>query len=79
MSKRAVEQVLMRAMSDADFRSALRTDPQHALVGYDLDAAERSVLLGQNAEALLDLGIDKRVVQMLPPRIILDDPSSDSG
>ncbi|HLI27011.1 MAG TPA: Os1348 family NHLP clan protein [Chloroflexota bacterium] len=63
----------MRAISDADFRKQLRADPQSTLSRYDLTDAERAALLGGKAEALLDFGIDKRIVQMLPPSIILDD------
>lgn len=73
MSKRALEQVLMRIVSDADFRKQLRTDPDGALRLFDLTADERAAVLGGNAMALLDFGIDKRIVQMLPPGIILDD------
>ena len=73
MSKRAIQQVLMRALGDLEFRASLRTDADLALRDYELTDEERRVLLGGDAAALLDLGIDKRVVQMLPPTIILPD------
>jgi hypothetical protein len=67
MSKRAVEQVLMRLLGDSDFRAQLRTDPQQALAAFDLTDAEREAILQADISALLDFGIDKRLVQMLPP------------
>ena len=73
MSKRAIQQVLMRALGDLEFRASLRKDADLALRDYELTDEERTVLLGGDAAALLDLGIDKRVVQMLPPTIILPD------
>ncbi|MBX5490450.1 MAG: hypothetical protein IRZ14_04780 [Chloroflexi bacterium] len=63
----------MRAISDADFRKQLRADADSALRPFDLTEAERAAILGGNANALLDFGIDKRIVHMLPPTIIPDD------
>jgi hypothetical protein len=69
MSKRAVEQVLMRALGDGEFREHLRGDPDATLARYDLTDAERAAILGADEPALLELGIDKRLLQMLPPSI----------
>ena len=69
MSKRALEQVLMRALSDAEFRAQLSRAPEVALGRYDLSEDERPATLAANTAALLDFGVDKRLVQMLPPSI----------
>jgi hypothetical protein len=68
MSKQAVEQVLMRALGDGDFRALLRTDPDAALARFNLTDEERQAILTGNRAALLDFGIDKRLVNMLPPK-----------
>ena len=69
MSKRGLEQVLMRTLGDAEFRDQLRTSPDTALGRFDLTDAEREAILAGNATALLDFGVDKRLVQLLPPDI----------
>jgi hypothetical protein len=69
MSKRTVEQALMRALSDAEFRAQLRDDPKATLKGWDLTDAEREAILRADTAALLDYGVDKRLVHMLPPGI----------
>ena len=73
MSKRAVEQVLMRALGDAEFRDQLRRSPEAALGRFDLTDAERNAILGADVEALLDFGVDKRLIHMLPPGIYRDE------
>ncbi|HEY7066910.1 MAG TPA: Os1348 family NHLP clan protein [Chloroflexota bacterium] len=69
MSKRGVEQVLMRALGDGDFRKHLQDQPDTALTGFDLTDEERAAILGGDKNALLDFGIDKRLIQMMPPSI----------
>ena len=69
MSKRGLEQVLMRTLGDAEFRDQLRTSPDTALGRFDLTDAEREAILAGNATELLDFGVDKRLVQLLPPDI----------
>jgi hypothetical protein len=69
MSKRGVELVLMRALSDGDFRSAMREQPDTALARFDLTDEERQLILAGEKNALLELGIDKRLIQMMPPSI----------
>ncbi len=69
MSKRAVEQVLMRVLGDGDFRGELQAHAENALAPFDLSDAEREAIITANRAALLDFGVDKRLVQMLPPSI----------
>ena len=69
MSKRALEQVLMRALGDGEFRDHLRTSPDAALARYDLTDEERTAILNADQPALLEFGVDKRLIQMLPPSI----------
>jgi hypothetical protein len=69
MSKRVLEQVLMRALGDGEFRNHLCSGPDAALARYDLTDEERAALLNADKAALLEFGIDKRLLQMLPPSI----------
>jgi hypothetical protein len=69
MSKRGVELVLMRALGDGDFRTELREHPDRALAQFDLTDEERQAILGGDKNVLLDFGIDKRLIQMMPPSI----------
>ena len=67
MSKRAVEQILMRMLGDAEFRDQLRSSPDAALARFELAEAEREAILRADLTALLDFGVDKRLVQLMPP------------
>lgn len=46
MSRDAVEQVIGRLVSSAEFRKAMGADPASALAPFDLTAEERKVLVG---------------------------------
>jgi Ribosomally synthesized peptide prototyped by Frankia Franean1_4349. len=52
VSRRQIEAVLGRALVDQEFRLALFADPDAALAGYDLTAAERTALKSVDAENL---------------------------
>jgi hypothetical protein len=69
MSKRGVELVLMRALGDGDFRTAMQEHPDTALARFDLTDEERQAILAGDKNALLEFGIDKRLIQMMPPSI----------
>jgi hypothetical protein len=69
MSKRGVELLLMRALGDGDFRTELREEPDTALAKFDLTEEERKAIVGGDKNALLEFGIDKRLIQMMPPSI----------
>ena len=69
MSKRVVEQILMRVQGDGAFRNQLREHAESVLANYDLTEGEREALTQGNGDALLEFGVDKRLVQMLPPGI----------
>jgi hypothetical protein len=69
MSKRGIELVLMRALGDGDFRSGMRETPDTTLARFDLTDEERQAILSGDKNALLEFGIDKRLLQMMPPSI----------
>ena len=69
MSKRGVELLLMRALGDGDFRTELQEEPDTALSRFDLTEEERQAILAGDRNALLEFGIDKRLIQMMPPSI----------
>lgn len=69
MSKRGVELLLMRALGDGDFRAELQDAPDTALARFDLTEEERQAILGGDKNVLLEFGIDKRLIQMMPPSI----------
>lgn len=61
MSQDALGQVVTRALADVTFRHQLRQDPDRALAGYDLSAAERAAILNGEVGELRPLGVDPRV------------------
>lgn len=52
MSQEAVERVLGRALTDAEFRQQLIDDARAACQGYDLTEEELEALEGLDAESL---------------------------
>jgi hypothetical protein len=52
VSREALEAVIGRALLDCEYRYALFADPEGALAGYDLTAAERAALRSVDAENL---------------------------
>lgn len=52
MSQQAIETILGRAVLEGEFRSALLSDPDSALAGYDLTAAESATLAAMGVETL---------------------------
>jgi len=52
MSKEAVQLVIGKAVLDADFRRCLFADPEQALSGFKLTAAEKRRLLKVDSETL---------------------------
>jgi glycerol-3-phosphate cytidylyltransferase-like family protein len=57
MSKQAVEEVIRRAETDANFREQLRHHPDAALHGYDIEYAERQALISGDAAKLRHMGV----------------------
>jgi len=55
MSKEAVELVLGKVLFEADFRQALFADPERALAGFALTAAEKDWLKRIDSETLESL------------------------
>ncbi|MDR7545588.1 MAG: Os1348 family NHLP clan protein [Armatimonadota bacterium] len=61
MSRRALEEVLARAMEDGTFREWLLAAPSEALDGYDLSAEELQALIaGDLRSVLLAMGRDEQ-------------------
>ena len=67
MSRGALVQVVERASTDAAFRAQLASNPESALVGYDLTAEERVALLRGDHDRLRELGVDVRVTKEVAP------------
>jgi hypothetical protein len=63
----ALTEVLERASMDAAFRAQLQSDPQGALVGYELTGEERAALLARDADQLEELGVDVRITKQIAP------------
>jgi len=65
MSKQAVEQILGRLITDAKFRQLFFSNPEKALKGYTLTAAEREALLKTKLEDVESFGrkLDKRITK----------------
>jgi hypothetical protein len=62
----------MRALSDSEFRARLRDAPDEALARWDLTPDERQAVTSGDLDQLLDFGVDKRLVQIMPPGIFRD-------
>ncbi len=65
MTKKAVEQVLGRLVTDAKFRELFFSNPDKALKGYDLTAKEREALLATKIEDIEEFGrkLDVRITK----------------
>jgi hypothetical protein len=59
MDRRAVEEILARAIEDEQFRAQLVHAPAEAVAGYDLTARERQAIIdGDLRRVLLSVGTD---------------------
>ena len=67
MSRGALVQVVERASTDAAFRAQLASNPESALVGYDLTAEERVALRSGDPTALQALGVEARITKVDNP------------
>src|SRR5256712_11945413 len=56
--------VVQRAISDAAFRSQLRSDPAKALRGFSLSPEETQALTSGDSARLVALGVDQRMSKM---------------
>src|SRR2546428_9339077 len=56
--------VVQRAISDASFRSQLRSDPAKALRGFSLSPEETGALTSGESARLVALGVDQRMSKM---------------
>jgi hypothetical protein len=63
MSKEAVQQIIGKAVTDAEFRNTLFADPNKALEGYDLTEQEIAGLKTLDAETMDTMAgnLDERI------------------
>ena len=66
MSIKDVTRVIERASSDATFLNELNRNPESALSGYSLSAAERTALLAGDMGKLEALGVEPRITKGAP-------------
>ena len=66
MSIKDVTRVIERASSDATFLNELNQNPESALSGYSLSAAERTALLAGDMGKLEALGVEPRITKGAP-------------
>jgi hypothetical protein len=65
MSQDAVSQIIGRAVTDAEFRQLLFSNPEQALQGYDLTDEEKEALENLEQEDLEDFStkLDARITK----------------
>jgi hypothetical protein len=63
----ALLEVLERASIDRAFRAWLGSDPQSALVGYELTTEEQAALTRRDADPSRELGVDTRISKQIDP------------
>lgn len=61
MSKNALEAVVSRWLEDEEFRAQFATNPQAALVGYDLTPEEKTAIVNRDPSKVAHLGLDERL------------------
>jgi hypothetical protein len=65
MSQEAVQQVIGKAVMDAEFLALLTSDPEAALKDFDLTEDERTQLLHLNIEQMkTERKVDQRVTKV---------------
>ncbi|MCB0200092.1 MAG: Franean1_4349 family RiPP [Caldilineae bacterium] len=75
MSQQAVESILGKAVLEEGFRSALFSDADSALAGYELSATESAALRGMDVEALEAFAgtLDQRISKSIPIGVMAED------
>ncbi len=65
MSQDAVSQIIGRAVTDADFRETLFSNPEQALQGYDLTEDDKEALKNLKQEDLEEFStkLDSRITK----------------
>lgn len=65
MSQNAVSQIIGRAVTDADFRETLFSNPEQALQGYDLTEDDKEALKNLKQEDLEEFStkLDSRITK----------------
>lgn len=62
MSIQVVEEILREVRRDVGLAAMLGADPNN-LDKYDLEPGEKAALIGQNADALTEMGVDEDLAQ----------------
>lgn len=65
MSKKAVEQIIGRMVTDPEFRDLFFSTPEQALAEYDLTMDERQALLKMDSKHIEEFAgkLDKRITK----------------
>lgn len=59
MSREVLDLIMLRAATDANFRTLLRFEPLSALSGYPLTEEERAAIVADDPDKLMALGVDE--------------------
>lgn len=57
----AVEEIIRKAVDDAEFRASLLSNPEEALAGYELTSKERDILSTLDSDFFEAEGLDERI------------------
>jgi hypothetical protein len=66
MTVQDVTEVLSRARDDPEFRRLLRTAPDRALHGYDIEPDERAAIISGDVGRLEELGVSEEFSELAP-------------
>jgi hypothetical protein len=66
MTVQDVTEVLLRARDDPEFRHLLRTAPDRALHGYDIEPDERAAIISGDVARLKQLGVKDEISELAP-------------
>lgn len=61
MSVEGATAVLQRAHDEPDFRHLLKTQPDQAMHGYDIEPDERAAIISGDGARLVQLGVDEEL------------------
>ncbi len=64
MSIEGATAVLQRAHDDSDFRHLLKTQPDRAMHGYDIEPDERAAIISGDSARLTQLGVAETLSEL---------------
>jgi len=65
MSAYLLNKLCHRTLHDLEFRDAMKRQPEQAIAGYDLTAAERQALLAGDVARLFEMGVHPFLLSFL--------------